>query len=62
MAQSNVFLYFEASRLCIRVLTTSSGVLPKTLAAPAMIPNKPVTSIGTGSFGPFDLYFLFNKV
>lgn len=28
---------------CILVFTTSRGVLPKTLAAPAMAPNIPVT-------------------
>lgn len=58
IAQSSVFLYFAASRLCIRVLTTSNGVLPNTLAAPAIKPNTPVISTGTDAFGPLLLYFL----
>ena len=57
-AQSHVFLYFDASRLCMRVLTTSSGVLPNTLAAPAMRPHKPVMSNGTGALCALLVYFL----
>lgn len=36
---------------CIRVLITSSGVFPKTLAAPAMAPNTPVISGFMGLLG-----------
>lgn len=36
---------------CIRVLITSSGVFPKTLAAPAMAPKTPVMSGFMGLLG-----------
>lgn len=36
---------------CIRVLITSKGVFPKTLAAPAITPNTPVTSGFMGLLG-----------
>uniref|UniRef100_A0A6B0UYN6 Uncharacterized protein n=1 Tax=Ixodes ricinus TaxID=34613 RepID=A0A6B0UYN6_IXORI len=49
--QSKVFLYLWASRPCMRVLTTSMGVLPKTEAAPATAPNMPTTSLLTGLLG-----------
>jgi hypothetical protein len=41
---------------CIRVLTTSTGVLPKTDAAPAIAPNVPTRSFGTGFDGSPPLY------
>jgi len=51
LAQSTVFLYLCASRPCIRVFTTSSGVLPNTEQAPAKPPNRPTIHLGTGFLG-----------
>lgn len=42
-------------------MTTSNGVLPKTLAAPAIRPKAPVTKTGTGSLGPLREDFLLRE-
>lgn len=47
MAQSIVFLYFLASKPCIRVLTTSMGVFPYTEQAPATTPKAAVAGLLT---------------
>lgn len=44
--QSHVLLYLAASSPCILVFTTSIGVFPKTLAAPATAPKHPTRSLG----------------
>ena len=45
------FIKVAMSCTCILVLTTSSGVFPNTLAAPAMAPNVPVTKGFMGLLG-----------
>lgn len=56
MKHAAVFLYLAASNPCILVLTTSIGVLPKTLAAPAIAPKAPTNNLGHSLFLSPPLY------
>ena len=50
--QANIFKKYQCSQTCILVLTTSTGVFPKTLAAPATPPMQnvfiePMSTLGS---------------